>query len=170
MNVASGLCWVLEPWAGEKPYLGTLEGVKTTVTLTLSFLPPFLFPILADEWTSSSGFSSLSLCRSCLFLISSGLSSKHHELPPHLRPFPPLYLEHGNISSAPPLFAITLYHSLHLSFFWCFLHASHLSHFLARFSPPFSSPSEHFSPLLSLLIFSFSFLLYHIFNIYQKRF
>lgn len=75
MNIASGLCGVLEPWAGEKPYLGTSEGVKTTVTLTLSFLPPFLLPILADEWTSSSSFSSLSLRWSCLlFLISSGLS------------------------------------------------------------------------------------------------
>lgn len=66
MNIASGLCGVLEAWAGEKPYLGTSEGVKTTVTLTLSFLPPFLLPILADEWTSSSSFSSLSLRWSCL--------------------------------------------------------------------------------------------------------
>lgn len=155
--MASGLCGVPEPWAGEKPCLGTWEGVHTTATLTFSFLPPFLLPILADEWTSSSTFFSLSRRWSCLLLlISSGLSCKHHELPPHLRPLPPLYLERGDISSAPPLFAISLYHSLHLSFFCCFLHASHLLHFLARFSPPFSSPSEHFSA--SSLIYVFLFL------------
>lgn len=74
----------------------------------------------------------------------------------HTSFLPPLYLKYNHIYSAPLLFAITLYHFLHLSFFYCFLHTSHLSHFHARFSSSFfSTLREFFSACFLFYIFLF---------------
>lgn len=124
-----------------------------------------LLPIWRDEWiSSSSNFSSLShvfiypfFFPPLLFLL---LNPSHPPsfrpirhtlifgaLPPHSPPTHPPYLQQGNIYSAPLLFAITLYHFLHPSFFCCF-------------SPPvtfITCRCSFFFPLLSSLVAFFHF-------------
>lgn len=77
------------------------------------------------------------------FVIHLSLVCCLHTAPPHL------YLQQGNVYSAPLLFAIILYHFLHPSFFCCFLLTSHLSHVGPHFSSPFCPPWLHFSKLVS---------------------
>lgn len=134
------------------------------------FLLLLLLPIWRDEWiSSSSNFSSLSQVFIYPFFFSPLLFSLPNPsqpssfrpirhtlifgvLPPHSPPH--LYLQQGNVYSAPLLFAIILYHFLHPSFFCCFLLTSHLSHVGAHFSSPFCPPWLHFSKFVSSSIFS----------------
>lgn len=118
----------------------------------MSFLQSFLSVIscLGSSFLlpSSNGLTSLSLSSNHL---SSHPSCTYLECAPSTPPSSaPLHLKYANICSALLLCAITLHHSLHLSFFYYFPHTSQSSHAHARFSWPLL-----FLSLFPLLCFSF---------------
>lgn len=149
--------------------------------MTLSFLLPFFLPIWADEWIPSSNFSSLSLVfvYPVFFppVMFSLLNPSHPTtfrlirhaliwsvLPSHLLSSPPFILNTITFilllsSLQSPCITSSISPS---SIAFCTRHIYHTSTLV--FLPRFSPPSENFSQLVSSSIFSFSFLLYHVFT------